>query len=67
MKDLRYLGDTEVFRTSTEEPRLRGVSWTYMKDLSQYMTLWKQPQKIIFDLPNIVDETVGVPWLYSHS
>lgn len=51
----RYLGDTEVFRTSTEEPRLQGMSYTYMKDMSQYMALWKQPQKVIFDLPNNVD------------
>lgn len=51
----RYLGDTEILRTSTEEPRLQGISWTYMKDMSQYLTLWKQPQKVIFDLPNIID------------
>lgn len=60
LRNLRYLGDTEIFRTSTEEPRLRGVSWTYMKDVSQYMALWKQPQKVIFDLPNIIDENVRV-------
>lgn len=31
------------------------MSYTYMKDMSQYMALWKQPQKVIFDLPNNVD------------
>lgn len=54
-RSTRYLGDIEIFRTSTEEPRLQGISWTYMKDMSHYMSLWKQPQKLIFDLPNAVD------------
>lgn len=57
---LRYFGDTEVFRTSTEEPNRRGISYTYVKDMSQYMTLWKQPQKVIFDLPNTLTDVVGV-------
>ncbi|CAN8097989.1 unnamed protein product [Discula destructiva] len=50
-----YLGDTEIFRTSTAQPRQQGISYTYMKDMSQYMALWKQPQTVIFDLPNLVD------------
>lgn len=29
-----------------------------MKDMSQYMSLWKQPQTIIFDLPNALDSTL---------
>lgn len=56
-----YLGDTEVLRTSTEEPRQQGISYTYMKDMSQYMALWKQPQKVIFDLPNIVSANASIP------
>lgn len=28
-----------------------------MKDVSNYLTLWKQPQKIVFDLGNILDQT----------
>ncbi|POS74879.1 hypothetical protein DHEL01_v206723 [Diaporthe helianthi] len=56
-----YLGDTEVFRTSTEEPNRRGISYTYMKDMSQYMAMWRQPQKVIFDLPNgVTDVLTGV-------
>lgn len=57
---LRYFGDTEVFRTSTEEPNRRGISYTYMKDMSQYMALWKQPQKVIFDLPNSLTDIVSL-------
>ncbi|KAL1875791.1 hypothetical protein Daus18300_002982 [Diaporthe australafricana] len=56
-----YFGDTEVFRTSTEEPNRRGISYTYMRDMSHYMALWKQPQQVIFDLPNsLTDILTGV-------
>lgn len=47
-----YFGDTEVFRTSTAEPKRAGIVWTYMKDMSHLMAMWKAPQKVIFDLPN---------------
>ncbi|KAF2665427.1 hypothetical protein BT63DRAFT_377319 [Microthyrium microscopicum] len=52
---LMYLGDTEVWRTSTAEPNANGIIWTYTKDVSNFLPLWKQPQKVIFDLGNIVD------------
>ncbi|KAL4900598.1 hypothetical protein BDW74DRAFT_94574 [Aspergillus multicolor] len=52
-----WLGDVEVFRTSTAEPTANGIIWTYIKDLSQYNVLWKKPQKIIFDLGNLIDDT----------
>lgn len=48
----RYFGDSEAFRTSTAEPRRNGIAWEYMKDMSHLMYYWKQPQKVIFDLPN---------------
>jgi hypothetical protein len=51
---LMYLGDTEVFRTCTAEPTVNGIIWTYVKDMSHLFALWKQPQKVIFDLGNIV-------------
>ncbi|KIL60081.1 hypothetical protein M378DRAFT_26660 [Amanita muscaria Koide BX008] len=54
---LMYLGDMEVFRTSTAEPTQNGIIWTYIKDMSQYIALWKQPQKLIFDLGNLIDNT----------
>ncbi|KAH6670456.1 peptide N-acetyl-beta-D-glucosaminyl asparaginase amidase A-domain-containing protein [Halenospora varia] len=49
---IMYFGDSEVFRTSTAEPRKNGIIWTYEKDMSEYMYFWKSPQKVIFDLPN---------------
>jgi hypothetical protein len=51
-----YLGDNEVFRTSTAEPTKNGIVWTYIKEMSQYNSLWKSPQKLIFDLGNIIND-----------
>lgn len=53
---LMYLGDVEVFRTSTAEPTTDGIIWTYIKEMDQYNVLWKTEQKIIFDLGNLVNE-----------
>ncbi|OJI88926.1 hypothetical protein ASPTUDRAFT_49841 [Aspergillus tubingensis CBS 134.48] len=53
---LMYLGDTEVFRTSTAEPTTDGIIWTYIKDMSQFNVLWKEKQKLIFDLGNIITD-----------
>lgn len=53
---LMYLGDTEVFRTSTAEPTATGIVWTYIKEMSQYNALWQQPQKLIFDLGNLIND-----------
>jgi hypothetical protein len=51
-----YLGDNEVFRTSTAEPTANGIVWTYIKEMSQYNSLWHAPQKLIFDLGNIIND-----------
>ncbi|EED20378.1 conserved hypothetical protein [Talaromyces stipitatus ATCC 10500] len=59
---LMYLNDTEVFRTSTAEPTTNGIVWTYIKEMSQYLTLWKSPQKVIFDLGNLIDSTYTGPF-----
>jgi len=52
-----YLGDVEVFRTSTAEPTVNGIAWTYIKEMDQYNALWETDQKIIFDLGNLIDNT----------
>lgn len=52
-----YLGDIEIWRTSTAEPTEHpGVVWSVYKDLTPYLSLWKQPQNLIFDLGNAVDD-----------
>lgn len=54
---LMYLNDTEVWRTSTAEPTTApGIRWTYMKDMTEYLSLWKEPQKLIFDLGNLITD-----------
>jgi Peptide N-acetyl-beta-D-glucosaminyl asparaginase amidase A len=52
---LMYFGDTEVWRTSTAEPTTNGIEWTYIKDMTEFMSLWNSPQKLIFDLGNLVN------------
>ena len=59
---LMYLGDIEVFRTSTAEPTANGIIWTYIKEMEQYNALWNTDQKIIFDLGNLVDSTYTGPF-----
>lgn len=57
-----YFGDTEIFRTSTAEPTKTGIVWTYAKEMSNYLALFRTQQKIIFDLGNIVDDTYTGLW-----
>ena len=54
-----YLGDIEIFRTSTPEPLRRqgGIEWTYVKEMDHFNALWRKQQKLIFDLPNNLDES----------
>jgi hypothetical protein len=59
---LMFLGDIEVFRTSTAEPTQTGIVWSYVKDMSSYVSLLNAPQKIIFDLGNLVDDTYTGTW-----
>lgn len=54
---IMYFNDTEVWRTSTAEPTTNGIRWEYIKDMSEYMYFWDSPQKLIFDLGNLIDST----------
>ncbi|KAK4153210.1 peptide N-acetyl-beta-D-glucosaminyl asparaginase amidase A-domain-containing protein [Chaetomidium leptoderma] len=54
---IMYFGDTEVWRTSTAEPTAPpGISWIYLKDMTEYLYFWKSRQKIIFDLGNLIND-----------
>jgi hypothetical protein len=57
-----FFGDTEIYRTSTAEPTRTGIIWSYVKDMSAFVSLFKTPQKIIFDLGNLVDDTYTGVW-----
>ncbi|KAH7035842.1 peptide N-acetyl-beta-D-glucosaminyl asparaginase amidase A-domain-containing protein [Microdochium trichocladiopsis] len=51
-----YLGDTEVWRLTTAQPTADGIVWGWDKDMTHFLSLWRQPQKLIFDLENIVND-----------
>ena len=54
---IMYLGDIEVWRTSTAEPKPSpGIVWTVRKDMTAYLSLWREPQTLIFDLGNLVND-----------
>jgi hypothetical protein len=59
---LMYFDDIEIFRTSTAEPTRDGIKWIYTKDMSAYLALFQKPQKVIFDLGNLVDDTYTGVW-----
>jgi hypothetical protein len=59
---LMFLGDIEVWRLSTAEPTATGIVFKYTKDMTPYLSLWNSPQKIIFDLGNIVNEIYTSPF-----
>ncbi|CAK7271194.1 hypothetical protein SEPCBS119000_004476 [Sporothrix epigloea] len=53
-----YLNETEVWRTSTAEPsQPPGIRWEYLKDMTAYLALWREPQTVVFDLGNSLSST----------
>ncbi|KAJ0159455.1 Peptide-N4-(N-acetyl-beta-glucosaminyl)asparagine amidase A, partial [Colletotrichum tanaceti] len=52
-----FLGSVNFFSTSTAEPTARGVTWTWLKDVTPYLSLWREPQTLLFQLENEVDDT----------
>lgn len=54
---IMFLDDVEVFRTSTAEPTLDGIYWTYIRDITDQLALFKTPRRITFDLGNLIDDT----------
>ncbi|EJD44049.1 hypothetical protein AURDEDRAFT_88240 [Auricularia subglabra TFB-10046 SS5] len=52
--------NVEIWRTSTPEPTLAGIIWTYIKDVTTYAPLFAKPGRLILDLNNIVDLSLGI-------
>ncbi|CAE6412849.1 unnamed protein product [Rhizoctonia solani] len=52
--------NVEIWRTSTAEPTTTGIIWTQLKDVTRYIPLFSQPGRMIVDLNNIVDESLGL-------
>ncbi|KAK1836333.1 peptide N-acetyl-beta-D-glucosaminyl asparaginase amidase A-domain-containing protein [Podospora conica] len=57
-----YLSSTEIWRTSTAQPVAPpGIRWTYLKDATAYLALFRAPQTLVFDLGNLVnDQFTGI-------
>ncbi|KAK9776185.1 putative Peptide-N4-(N-acetyl-beta-glucosaminyl)asparagine amidase A [Seiridium cardinale] len=51
-----YLGDVNILSTSTAEPTSYGITWTWLKDVTPYLSLWKEPQTLIFELDNVITD-----------
>lgn len=53
-----------VWRTSTPEPsRGDGIVWTYIKDVTRYMPLFKETGSFILQLDNLIE--AGLDGVYS--
>ncbi|KAI1353224.1 peptide N-acetyl-beta-D-glucosaminyl asparaginase amidase A-domain-containing protein [Xylaria sp. FL0043] len=52
-----WLGDVEVWRTSTAMPTQTGIHWSFQKDMTVWDSLLRsqEPPKIIFELNNVID------------
>lgn len=50
---LLYLGDTEVWRSTTAMPVRTGISYSFVKDMTAYASLLRQEHKVIMQLDNI--------------
>lgn len=59
---IMYFNDTEVWRTSTAEPTADGIRWEYNKDMTPFLYFWNSPQKIIFDLGNLINDIYTGPF-----
>ncbi|KAH6899974.1 peptide N-acetyl-beta-D-glucosaminyl asparaginase amidase A-domain-containing protein [Thelonectria olida] len=57
-----YLGDVEIWRMTTAQPQPSpGVAWTFTKDVTAYLPLWKRPEKLIFDMRTSVSDIYTAP------
>ena len=57
-----FVGDTEVWRTSTLEPSNNGTYSITSKTVTKYSSLFKVPWKLIVDIGNTVDQTYVSPF-----
>lgn len=52
---MAFLNGVEIWRTSTSEPANDNTYWDYSKDVSEYISLFKDPGQFGFLLNNVVD------------
>ncbi|KAJ7063314.1 peptide N-acetyl-beta-D-glucosaminyl asparaginase amidase A-domain-containing protein [Mycena amicta] len=55
--------NVEIWRTSTPEPTLAGIIWTYVKDVTRFTPLFAKPGTFILQLDNLIE--TGLNGVYS--
>ncbi|KAJ3779303.1 peptide N-acetyl-beta-D-glucosaminyl asparaginase amidase A-domain-containing protein [Lentinula raphanica] len=55
--------DVEIWRTSTPEPSLTGIIWTYIKDVTRFIPLLAEEGRLILQLDNLLE--TGLNGVYS--
>lgn len=53
---MAFFNGIEIWRTSTSEPANDNAHWDYSKDVSEYLSLFKQTGRFEFLINNIVNE-----------
>lgn len=51
-----YIGGSEIWRSSTAEPTGGPMSYSFTKDVTKYLALFKNTQDVVFDLGNTVND-----------
>ena len=52
-----WIGGVEVLRSTTPEPSPAGIKWHVEKEVSQYAPILTEPQTVVVDLGNVVNNT----------
>ncbi|KAJ7485270.1 peptide N-acetyl-beta-D-glucosaminyl asparaginase amidase A-domain-containing protein [Mycena latifolia] len=47
--------NVEIWRSSTPEPTIAGIIWTYIKDVTRYTPLFAKPGTFILQLDNLIE------------
>jgi len=55
--------NVEIWRTSTPEPTIAGIIWTYIKDVTRFTPLFAKPGTFILQLDNLIE--TGLNGVYS--
>ncbi|KAH7294604.1 hypothetical protein KP509_27G009400 [Ceratopteris richardii] len=52
-----WFGGVEILRTCTAEPTSSGIYWEVRKDVTRFASVFKEPQLVVLELANVVDDT----------
>ncbi|OZJ03604.1 hypothetical protein BZG36_03695 [Bifiguratus adelaidae] len=54
-----WMGGVEILRTSTPEPTLSGIQWTFDKDVTKYSALFAKEQLVVMELGNLITNVLN--------